>query len=200
MGRPPACRSLCQNPPPTGKDELASLAFIDGSDTYIPALAVSRTPIPALSAAPALAPAAINSTVRYLEADLQRILRTVLEARPPALAPQQLVFWESPCEQSLKARFPELYYSKTHIECYNFIQQCEDYFAIAGAKKPNCVPFAAIFFWEHALFRWQQYKAKNAGKTDVALTWEEFKAFFCWSLGESQVFVNSIWKTIKRDS
>ena len=60
--------------------------------------------------------------------------------------------------------------------------------------------FAATFLWERALFRWQQYKAKNAGETDVLLTQEEFKAILCWSLAESRAFVDSIWKTIRRDS
>ena len=62
------------------------------------------------------------------------------------------------------------------------------------------MPFAATFLQERALFRWQQHKAKNAGETDVPLTWEEFKAFLRWSLGESQAFVDSIWRTVRRDS
>ena len=53
---------------------------------------------------------------------------------------------------------------------------------------------------EQALFCWQQHKAKNAGETDVPLTWEEFKAFLRRSLGESRAFVDSIWRTIRRDS
>ena len=86
------------------------------------------------------------------------------------------------------------------MECYNFIQQCEDYFTTAKAKKPNRMSFIATFLWEQALICWQQHKAKNAGKTDVPLTWEKIKVFFCQSLGESQAFVDSIWKTIRRDS
>ena len=151
MARPPACRSPRRNPPPTGKDEPAGPAPTEGSDTYTPAPAVSRAPTPAPAPAPApplaSAPVDANTTVRYLEADLQRILRTVLEARllAPTLAPQPRVFPNGPRKRPLKARFPELYRGKTHIECYNFIQQCENYFAIAGAKKPNRVLFAATF-------------------------------------------------------
>ena len=206
MARPPARRSPCRNSLPTGKDEPAGPAPTEGSDTYTPAPAVSRAPTPAPAPAPAppLAPAPVDAdaTVRYSEADLQRILRTVLEVRPlaPAPAPQPLVFPDGPCERPLKARFPELYCGKTHMECYNFIQQCEDHFATAGAKGPNRVPFAATFLREQALFHWQQHKAKNAGETDVPLTWEAFKAFFYRSLGESQAFVDSIWRTIRRDS
>ena len=127
MARPPARRSPCRNPPPTGKDEPAGPAPTEGSDTYTPAPAVSRAPTPAPAPAPAppLAPAPVDAdaTVRYSEADLQRILRTVLEARPlaPAPAPQPLVFPDGPRERPLKARFPELYRGKTHMECYNFI-------------------------------------------------------------------------------
>ena len=206
MARPPARRSPCRNSLPTGKDEPAGPAPTEGSDTYTPTPAVSR----ALTSAPAPAPAPLfasapvdaNATVRYSDADLQRILRTVLEARPFALAPapQPLVFPDGRRERPLKARFSKLYRGKTHMECYNFIQQCEDHFATAGAKGPNRVPFAATFLRERALFRWQQHKAKNAGETDVSLTWKEFKAFFCRSLGESRAFVDSIWRTIRRDS
>ena len=204
MARPPARRSPRRNPPPTGEDEPAGPAPTEGSDTYTPAPAVSRAPTPAPAPASPLAPVPVDAdaTVRYSEADLQRILRTVLEARPlaPAPAPQPLVFSDGPRERPLKARFPELYCGKTHMECYNFIQQCEDHFATAGAKGPNRVPFAATFLRERALFRWQQHKAKNAGETNIPLTCEKFKAFFCWNLGELRAFVDSIWRTIKRDS
>ncbi len=32
----------------------------------------------------------------------------------------------------LKPRNPDLYYSSLHIKCYNFCQQCEDYFEVVG--------------------------------------------------------------------
>ena len=150
-------------------------------------------------AAPALALAAVNSTARYLEADFQQIFRTVLETRPPVFAPQPLVFPEGPCERPLKAKFPELYCDKTYMECYNFIQQCEDHFAIARAKKPNRMPFGASFLQKQALLRWQQHKAKNTIETNVSFTWEEFKAFLCRSLGKSQAFGDNIWRTIRKD-
>ena len=192
MARPPTRRSPRQKPPPTGEDEPAALFPTEGNDTYTPALIISRTPTPAPPAAPALALAAINSTVRYSEADLQRIFKTILETRPPAPAPQSLVFLDGSCKRPLKARFPELYCGKTYMECYNFIQQCEDHFATTRAKGPNRVPFAANFFQQQVMFCWQQHKAKNAGETNVLLSWEEFKVFFCQSLGESRIFVDSI--------
>ena len=91
MARPSTCRSLCQNPPLTGEDEPASPAQIDGSDTYTPAPAVLHAPTPAPASIPALllapAPVDTDAIVRYSEADLQRILRTVLEAKSLAPVP-----------------------------------------------------------------------------------------------------------------
>ena len=72
-----------------------------------------------------------------------------------------------------------MYWSKTHLECYNFFQLYEDYFANTGAKGQNQIPFAATFFKDTALFCWQQYQQKVEEETDIPITWEEFKAFLC---------------------
>ena len=71
MAGPLDCRKLCQNSFSTGKNELAGLFSIEGSDTYTLAPAVSHapTPDPPTALAPAFALAAVNSTFRYLEAD-----------------------------------------------------------------------------------------------------------------------------------
>ena len=122
MARPFAYFSPHRNPTPTGKDEPAEPSPVNGSDTYTFAPAMSHALIPALPLAPALTDAAVDSIVRYLEADFQRFLRTILEARPPVFVPQPLVIPVNPCKRLLKARFPELYCGKTHIGCYNFIQ------------------------------------------------------------------------------
>ena len=50
------------------------------------------------------------------------------------------------------------------------------------------------------MFRWQQHPHKIEDQTNVSISWEGFKTFFCQSLGESKVFVNTIWSTIKKDS
>ena len=75
MARSLACHSSCRNPPFISKDEPASHACTKSSDTYIFAPALSRAPTPAwpaaLAPASALAPAAVDSTVRYSEAGLQ---------------------------------------------------------------------------------------------------------------------------------
>ena len=129
---------------------------------------------------------------KYTEEDLQRILKTVFEARTPSS--------DGPGEKPLKARSPDVYCGKSHMECYNFCQKCEDHFATAGAKTPNRISFTASFLWNRINFHWQQYKRKHEAKSTVLITWEEFKTFLCQSLGDSQAFVNSYWAKIKRDS
>ena len=94
------------------------------------------------------------------------------------------------------AWFPDVYWGKTYLECYNFFQQCKDDFAIARAKSQNQVPFAATFFKDIALFCWQQYQQKVKDKTNVFITWVKFKAFLSQSLGEFEAFVNTILSTI----
>ena len=127
MARPSTCHSLCRNLSLTGKNEPAGPAPTEGSNTYTPAPAVSRALTPAPAPAPALplalAPIDADATVRYSEADLKQIFKTVLEARPlaPAPAPQPLLFSDGPRKRPLKAKFPELYCGKTYMECYNFI-------------------------------------------------------------------------------
>ena len=196
MARTPARRNPRRNPPPTGEEEPAGPAPTEDSDTYTPALAEScvPTPAPTPAAAVALAPAAIDSVAKYLAENLQGILKTILKARAPAS--QQ----DSYSEKPLKARAPDIYRGKTHMECYNFCRECEVHFATAGATGLNRAPFAATFLKDQALFRWQQYQHKLADKTDVPITWEKFKAFLRQSLGELKAFVDSIWSTIRKES
>ena len=127
------------------------------------------------------------STPKYSENDLQRILKAVLEAQAPAPAP---AVSETPREK-LKARSPDVYRGKSHMDCYNFCQQCEDYFATAGATGPTRIPFAASFLRDRISFRWQQYKRRHDANTPVPVTWDEFKAFLRRSLGDSQAFVDA---------
>ena len=132
-------------------------------------------------------PAEATSVPKYSEDDLQRILKAVLEARAPVPAP---VVSEVPREK-LKARSPDVYRGKSHMDCYNFCQQCEDYFATAGATGPTRIPFAASFFRDRISFRWQQYKRRHDADTPVPVTWDEFKVFLRRSLGDSRAFVDT---------
>ena len=71
------------------------------------------------------------------------IIKNQAQALVQALAPPVTV---EPKEQSLKARFPDLYFEKLHLDCYRFCQQCEDHFDIAKSNGKNRTPFAASFF------------------------------------------------------
>ena len=186
MARSSARRSPCQNLH-NGKDELAGGTSTKGSNHRTPAPAASRAPTPAV--APVVAPLAASgpadsSVVRYSEDDFQRILRIVLDSRPLAPVPTPAALhYEGPCERLLKARFPDIYWGKTHLECYNFFQQCEDHFATAGATGSNQVPFVTTFLKDTTLFRLQQHQRKVEDQTKTLISWEGFKAFLCQSLG-----------------
>ena len=159
MARSFACFSSRQNPH-NGKDEFAGGTPIQGSNCCTPVSAVTYTSIPAV--APVVAPLVVSgsansSVVRYLKDDLQQILRTVLDSRPLALVLAPIIatapHYQSPREQLLKTWFANIYWDKTHLECYNFFQKCKDHFATASATSSNQVLFAAILLKNTALFR-----------------------------------------------
>ena len=50
-----------------------------------------------------------------------------------------------PQKHPLKAKIPETYSGKSHMDYYYFCQQCEDYSKILGATGMNCISFAATF-------------------------------------------------------
>ena len=95
-----------------------------------------------------------------------------------------------PREHLLKARTPEIYSEKSHMGCYHFCQQCEDYFETSGAIGMNCTPFAATFLRAAISLRWAQHKRRHERATPI--TWSEFKAFLRKDLGSSQAFIDSI--------
>ena len=98
------------------RDELASGTSIEGSNRHTPAPIAIRALTPAI--APVVAPLAVSgsadssSLVRYLEDNLQRILRTVLDFRSPAPVSAPVVanapHYEDSREQPLKAWFPDI--------------------------------------------------------------------------------------------
>ena len=201
-----ACCSLCQNPH-NGIDKLVGGTSIKDSDRCTPFPAATRAPT--LAAAPVVAPlivfgSADFSVVRYLEDKLQQILGTVLKSRLPTSVPAPVVaaapHYKGPCKRPLKAWFPNIYRSKTHLECYNFFQQCKDHFGTASATGPNQVSFMATFLKDTALLRWQQDQRKIEDQTNVSISLEGFKAFFHQSLGKSKAFVNIMLCTIRKDS
>lgn len=48
-------------------------------------------------------------------------------------------------ERAFITHFFDIYKDDNYMTYYNFCQQYEDYFAIAKAKRPNCITFAAFF-------------------------------------------------------
>ena len=136
---------------------------------------------------------AATSVPTYSKDDLQQILKTVLEAQAPAPTPVPL-FAPAPtptpiiaevAQEKLKTRSPDVYRRKSHMDCYNFCQQCEDYFAIAGAMGSTQIFFATSFLWNQISFYWQQYKQKRDIDSSILVTWVEFKTFLRRSLGDS---------------
>lgn len=99
-----------------------------------------------------------------------------------------------------KAKSPDVYRESFYIECRNFCQKCEDYFAITGVTEPNQIPFAAFFFFDQINFCWQQCKSKLEGNNLVPITWDKFKVFFQKALRDFRAFGNSYWRKIKYDS
>ena len=148
-----------RNPPLGGKDELAG-APTEGNST----LAVSRAPNPAPAQAPAptSAPASTPGPPgRYTDKDLQRATKLALKSFVKSQEHGQLQANSAPCEQPFKARFSDLYYRNSHLDCYWFCQQCEDHFETAGANGPNQVPFAALFFRGAMVQQWHQQKHRS---------------------------------------
>ena len=102
------------------------------------------------------APATATNVSKYSENDLQRILKAVLEAQTPAPTPAlapALIISEAPWEK-LKARSLDVYHGKSYMDCYNFCQQCENYFATAKAMGPTQILFITFLLQDWISFRW----------------------------------------------
>ena len=205
MAQSSTCCSPRQNPH-DGKDELASGTSTEGSNRCTPISAATHAPTPAITPIITLLIAsgsADSSVVRYSENNLQQILSTVLDFGPsaPVLVPvvATALHYEGPREWSLKAWFPNIYWGKTYLECYNFFLQFKDHFATTNATGLNRVLFAATFLKNIILFCWQQHQHKIEDQTNVPISWGGFKTFFCQSLGKSEVFVDTIWSTIRKN-
>lgn len=73
----------------------------------------------------------------YTNKDIQEIICIVIEARFTAV--------KGPHECFLKAYFFDVYKNNNKIVCYNFCQQCKNYFAIARAKGLKHIFFVVSF-------------------------------------------------------
>ncbi len=118
-------------------------------------------------------------TNRYSQQDLDRIIQTFFHVSKGGSG------------DKLKAKTPDVYRGRSHMECYNFCQQCEDHFATCGATGPNRIPFAASFLQDQINFRWQQHKQKLEAESSFPISWDEFKAFLQKALRDSRTFVDN---------
>ena len=91
------------------------------------------------------------------------------------LLEQNQVQGAGPCKRPLKVRFPNLYYKNSHLDCYRFYQQYENYFKTAGANEPNRILFATLFLCRAMVQQWHQHK--RCSKTENLMIWVEFKDF-----------------------
>ena len=126
-------------------------------DTPAPSHANAHSHASAPSYASALTPVEPTLALKYSEVDLMRILKIFLEIKgqkPKA---------EVPRKQPLKTKVLDIYFGKSHIDCYHFCQQCEDYFETAGATGSNRILFAALFLRRKINFRWHQHWKQLGG-------------------------------------
>ncbi len=126
--------------------------------------------------------------VRYTQKDMDHLLQTFFQALKDGSG------------NKLKAKISDVYCGRSHIEYYNFCQQCENHFTTCEANGPNRIPFVASFLRNRINFRWQQHKQKLEVESLVPISWDKFKAFLRKALGESWAFVDSYWTKIRRDS
>ena len=102
--------------------------------------APSRNPSPGPKLVPALNPAPVPAPTPAPVASeelFKKFMKAYLETNQGPRQPER--------KQTLKAKVAELYYGKSHMDCYHFCQQCEDHFETAGATRFNRTPFAASF-------------------------------------------------------
>ena len=97
--------------PRTGRN--ASRALISSSGTPKPTPAVSHAPTSALVSA-------LGSLGRYTDKDLQRATKLALKLFVKGQKHGQLQANFVSCKQPLKARFLDLYYKNSHLDCYHF--------------------------------------------------------------------------------
>ena len=185
-------------PPDPVEDELTRVPGpVGGLHSGSTSPALSRNPTPGPELVPALNPAPVPAPVPAPPASdelFRQFMRAYLESnqgpRPPP----------AERERSFKAKVSEVYYGKSHMDCYHFCQQCKDHFETAGATGTNRTLFAAFFLCGNISVRWTQYKRRYQGKELTPITWTKFKAFLQKILGESKSFVDSIWRKLKKDS
>lgn len=74
---------------------------------------------------------AIFQVPKYMENDFQYIFKTVLKVRLPIAHSLDKRTAKSLLKQTFKPSAPDIYKNKSHINFYNFIQSCKNYFTIS---------------------------------------------------------------------
>ena len=124
---------LAREPGPVGGPHSGSTSpALSRNPTPGPKLVSALNPAPVPTLVPTPAPPSSNKLFR-------QFMRAYLESNQGPRQPP------AECKQSLKAKVPEMYYGKSHMDCYHFCQQCKDHFETAGATGTNRTPFAASF-------------------------------------------------------
>ena len=186
------CCSPYWNPPPIDpvEDELTrDPGSVGGPHSGSTSPAPFCNPTPGPDLVPALIPAPVPAPTSALVATnelFKKFMKAYLEInqgpRQPTAEPRQ----------TFKAKVPEVSYDKSHMDYYQFCQQCEDHFKIAGATGFNWTLFTASFLCGNISVHWAQFKRRNRGEELILITWTEFKAFLRKNLRESKSFVDSI--------
>ena len=136
-------RSPCVNTPVDPARELDKLAGAQG-----PARRSNAGSDEALTEASTPPEASTPSLVLPTSEDLfTKFMKVFIEM---IQAWDQLKPWEHP----FKARTPETYSGKSHMDCYHFCQQCENYFETSSTAGMNRISFATTFLRGAISFRW----------------------------------------------
>lgn len=155
------CHSPCQNPLNPADDTLVD--DLPGAPTKNNGSLTSTsrvfTPGPAPAPVPIVAPiSAQTSAILSTNDELSKqFIKPYLEAQTQPPTPTQ----SKPYERLLKACFFELYLGNSHLVCYKFCQQGEDYFNTAKVTDLNQIPFSASFLRDTISCWWIKYKFRH---------------------------------------
>ncbi len=83
---------------------------------------------------------------RFTWKNLDQIIELIFQA--------QTLKGRSSFGDKFKAKSPDIYHDRFHIECYNFCQRYKDYFATTRATGPNWILFVATFLWDQINLHW----------------------------------------------
>ena len=140
-----ACRSLCINTPVDPARELNELADAQGPARRSN-IGSDKAPTKFLIPPEALTPPYVPPISENLFTIFIKVFMKITQAQTRDLL--------EPGERSLKAKTPDTYFKKLHMDCYHFCQQYEDYFETLSAKEMNCTPFDATFLYGTVSLKW----------------------------------------------